>query len=68
MEEFEEFKEFQEFKEVRIGTFNYLLNHGRTRNAENEARLERSGRADCTLLELLELLELLWVSFFRDDC
>jgi hypothetical protein len=59
MEEFKEFKEFQKFKEDRNRTFNYLLKHGRTRKAENEIRLERSGRADCTLLELLQLLGLL---------
>jgi hypothetical protein len=58
MEEFEEFKEFQEFKEDRNGTFNYLFKDGRTRNAENEIRFERSGRADRRLLELLELLRL----------
>jgi hypothetical protein len=59
MEEFEEFKEFQEFKEDRNRTFNYLLKQGRTRKAQNEIRFKRSGRADCTLLELLQLLELL---------
>jgi hypothetical protein len=55
----EEFKEFKEFKEDRNRTFNYLLKQGRTRKAENEIRFKRSGRADCTLLELLQLLELL---------
>jgi hypothetical protein len=59
MEEFKEFKEFQEFKEDRNRTFNYLLKQGRTRKAQNEIRFKRSGRADCTLLELLQLLELL---------
>jgi hypothetical protein len=57
--EFKEFQEFQEFKEDRNRTFNYLLKQGRTRKAQNEIRFKRSGRADCTLLELLQLLELL---------